>query len=380
MFFLIRPVGFNCQAKCHYCYYKSFGIDVKKNYRMNIQLMESLIDDLANLPNKSHTFCLHGGEPLLIGKHWFKKFLGLISEFTARQSDISLHVAVQTNGLVIDDEWVSLFYEGGVGISISVDGPEIVHDSCRIFNSGIGTHNKVINNINLMAKNGIPIGAIAVLTSKTLAIPPHDFFSYFQNLPLKNGLDITPYIETGSSVIEQEAMKNFEANPEKLTLYLKELFDLWLFQPDGENRLEIRMFEQLVGILLGFMPTLCSLTKGASCGRTPSILPNGDVIACDLDFTRATFRLGSLKSDPISVICSPDRLDNVQFAVVNSYEKRGCTHCSVVSYCGLTCPRHTFSDRDMSGYCRLMNSLVNHAKQRLNTVSKQVFSKEVELY
>ncbi len=347
---------------------------------MDISIVEKLLSGLHDIPQNFHTFCLHGGEPLLIGKKWFSSFIKLISDFNATSRGVTVSIAVQTNGLLIDQEWIELFKSGSIGVSVSIDGPEIVHDYARVDSSNNGTHARVLSNIESISKNGIAVGAIAVLTKKTMEISPSEFFDYFQKIPLKNGLDITPYIETGSSDLELKAAETYEATSEQLTTFLKDLFDIWLYHSCATSRIDIRMFEQLVGILLDFIPTLCNLTQGASCGKTPSILPNGDVLACDLDAGQLNFKLGSLLTGDIKTICSPENLNELHNSIISGYQSRGCDICDIARYCGLTCPRHTFSNRDHSGYCKMMKALVTHAKDQLNNVSSNIFSETIDFH
>ena len=107
-------------------------------------------------------------------------------------------------------------------------------------------------------------------------------------------------------------------------------------------------------------------------------MPNGDVYACDLDVIGLDFRMGSLYSESIADICSMNRLDVLHQKVRSGLELRGCTKCSLVAYCGLTCPRHTFSTRDHSPYCFMMENLVSHVKNRLNELSHALYDEPIE--
>ena len=93
---------------------------------MSLDVVDKLLNSLVEI-DEEHTICLHGGEPLLIGKKWFAQFIKMIDRHEISQSK-SLRLGVQTNGLLIDERWVELFVKGNVDISLSVDGPPEVHD------------------------------------------------------------------------------------------------------------------------------------------------------------------------------------------------------------------------------------------------------------
>lgn len=343
---------------------------------MPIAIVRRLLDGLHAIPG-NHTFCLHGGEPLLVGKEWFGELLETVSFYNSSHvEDGTVSVTLQTNAILVDEEWVRLFKEGQISVSLSLDGPEDVHDAARVDRRSLGTHAKVLSSIQVLADAGIRLGCIAVATAKTVEQDPREYYDYFKSLPLLNGLDITPYIETGSTPIELAAKRSYEPEPQLLTRFLCELFDLWLLDQDSDKKVDIRMFEQLVGVILDFKPSLCSLMQGASCGRTPSVLPNGDVYACDLDvdIDGLEFKMGSLLVDSIADICSGDRLEDLHSKFSAGMRARGCVTCDVLQYCSLTCPRHTFSNRDHSPYCRMMHEIVGHAKKRLDGVSRSAFS------
>jgi len=346
--------------------------------KMEVSTVRRLLEGLGGLLGE-HTLCLHGGEPLLIGKQWFAEYLELVGEHNRANSGCPpVSLTVQTNGILVDKGWVELFRRGDVGVSVSLDGPKEIHDYARVSAANGGTHEAVLSRIKMMAGSGIRLGAIAVISKRTLEMPPSEFYRYFRDIPLENGLDFVPYIETGSSEIEQEAKEALEADEKALSKYLRDLFDLWLFDTDMVHRVDLRIFEQMVGIALGFTPSLCSLTQGASCGRTPNLMPNGDIYACDLDVLGLDFRLGSVFHDGIAEICSPYRLKQLHEKIMAGLRARGCTECRLIGFCGLTCPRHVFSSRDHSPYCKMVEELVDHAEKRLNAISNDAFHHSIE--
>jgi uncharacterized protein len=335
-----------------------------------------LLDGLLTLEQNNFTICLHGGEPLLAGKQWFAGFLNLIRDFHSHDSGKDISLAIQTNGALIDGEWADMFKQGEVGVSLSIDGPKNIHDFSRTDMSGNGSYEKIMSSIDLLRGKGIQPSAIAVLTKKSLESTPTDFYNHFIDIGIKD-IDVTPYIETGATEVEDTAKHRYEAPAYEIGKYLADLFDVWLFNQDSKNLVNIRMFEQTIAVLLGFIPTVCNMQEGRSCGKNPCIMPNGDILACDLETEDIKLKLGSLASDDLKNILSAERIQELNNYIDRGLERMGCTLCRLRSVCGLTCPRHTFSKRDHTDYCNLQSTFIDHVKARLNDVALNTFEESI---
>ena len=106
---------------------------------MDLSIVDRVIEGLQTLPERFHTICLHGGEPTLIGKAWFKDFVFKVNAFNQSRADKRISIAIQTNGIEVDEDWIELFKLGSVGVSVSIDGPEVIHNSARVDRKGNGT-------------------------------------------------------------------------------------------------------------------------------------------------------------------------------------------------------------------------------------------------
>lgn len=106
-------------------------------------VMNAVIDQLAGLSQSQPrplSVVLHGGEPLLLGVDATERFVeGLKSSLRA---DAGLHI--QTNGVLLTDEFIDVFDRYDVGISISLDGPLELHDRNRRDRHGDGSHERVV--------------------------------------------------------------------------------------------------------------------------------------------------------------------------------------------------------------------------------------------
>jgi uncharacterized protein len=110
---------------------------------MTEAVMSSVIDQLGALSHSQArplSVVLHGGEPLLLGVAATERLIqGLKSSLRV---DVGLHI--QTNGVLLTDEFIDVFDRYDVGISISLDGPAELHDRNRRDRQGDGSHERVV--------------------------------------------------------------------------------------------------------------------------------------------------------------------------------------------------------------------------------------------
>lgn len=377
MFVILRPVGLACQSSCRYCYYKAGHRQLRDSSpgRLDLDLAQKLVRELLTIPG-SHTICFHGGEPLLVGKGWFAAFVGFVEEHQHQEDVASVSLALQTNGLLIDREWVDIFRRGKIGVSVSVDGPEVIHDHARRNTDGEGTFRSVMGNVELLRDYGFRVTAISVVTRRTLDYSPQEYLRFFASSGFRE-IDITPYVETGESEVERLAREEFEPPPERLLPFFTELFDAWFFASDP--RVEVRSFEQTVGALLGFVPSLCTRQRGISCGHTPCLMPDGQMFACDLETEGGELLLGNLSTEPLSNIASEARLGALHNRIRAAFATKGCEECELFGFCSYACPRFAFSKRNYGAYCDLTRAFVGHVKHRIESLSLDLFDDRVRL-
>lgn len=88
-----------------------------------------------------------GGEPLIAGKGFFVKLHQIVRELNVRRAPV--HIGVQTNGTLIDEEWCSIFKRGGYLIGLSLDGDEEAN-RLRIGADGQPTFERVLQSAKLL--------------------------------------------------------------------------------------------------------------------------------------------------------------------------------------------------------------------------------------
>jgi uncharacterized protein len=85
---------------------------------------------------------LHGGEPLLAGPTRIRYLLRQLRSTVPETCD--LDVGVQTNGLLLDDEWCELLLAERIQVGISLDGDLEANDRHRRYEDGRSSHAEVV--------------------------------------------------------------------------------------------------------------------------------------------------------------------------------------------------------------------------------------------
>ena len=152
---VILKVVQRCNLNCTYCYVYNRGDDSWK-HRPGL-ISEKVVDQLILRINEhceaynlsGFTVELHGGEPLLLGKSKMRSILDRIQ----RNCQVTVHFTMQTNGLLLDRDWIALFEEFQVSFGISIDGPPKFADEFRILRKdGSGSTSKVLEIVQELRK------------------------------------------------------------------------------------------------------------------------------------------------------------------------------------------------------------------------------------
>lgn len=169
----LEPVG-ACNLGCAYCYAAKAPTD-----SLDEDVWLDVLRQIAGYAGEMRYEAVHcvwlGGEPLLAGKQFFTRVASLTAALAATTT---IRHFVQTNGLLLDDDYCRLFRDAGIQLGVSLDGPAAVHDALRLTNQGEPTHGRVMEGIGLLRDHRVPFGCVAVVTRQTLGREQaiYDFF------------------------------------------------------------------------------------------------------------------------------------------------------------------------------------------------------------
>jgi uncharacterized protein len=160
---MLLQITQRCNLSCAYCPYAGNGkFDrAHSELSMNWDTAQKAIDFFLAKSTKSATITLgfYGGEPLLEYK-LITKIVSYLNKYACKNNII---YQITTNGTIMNDDIIELFMKNEFNITISIDGPERLHNKNRRFSdTGEGTFSIIYANLVKLKKNGIKFAINAV--------------------------------------------------------------------------------------------------------------------------------------------------------------------------------------------------------------------------
>jgi uncharacterized protein len=331
---MAKAVGARCNLRCAYCYYlDKAGLLPAAPPVMSGELLERYVRErLAAAPvGATVHFEWHGGEPLLAGLDFFRTAVSLQRKYARAGQRVTN--GVQTNGLLVDDEWASFLGEAGFSVGLSIDGPARFHDAVRRTPADGPSHEAAVRAFQLLKTRRAFVNVLCVISGANVGAPAevYDFFrglgaTYLQFLPLVTHLGggrVSPLTPASEAVGE----------------FLIRVFDRWIAGDVG--RIVIQTFDEALRPLFGAEHSLC--VHRPTCGNVLVLEREGSVFSCD-HFVDAGHRLGSLADRPLSKLAGLP--EQVRFgAAKRDALPAACRVCDMLVFCNGGCPKDRFVDQ-----------------------------------
>jgi uncharacterized protein len=220
---LVVKITKHCNLRCSYCYEFPY---LANKHVMPLTKISALIDHVASYEFDTETplagddgyeFIWHGGEPFMVPIEHYER----IGELQRQKlGPLAYTNVTQTNLTILTDrhlDWLkreTFIKRGGLGFSFDVYGDQ------RRDIRGQRTTQKVLKNLKTLMDNGIPAGAITVLSRSTIR-HVENIFRFYDGL----GIDfrLLPYhLET-----EPQQTADSGVSPDDIAGVFCTLFDLW---------------------------------------------------------------------------------------------------------------------------------------------------------
>jgi uncharacterized protein len=292
--------------------------------RMSLETLERMVDTFLFYSYPNSVFAFQGGEPTLAGLPFFRKLVELQQQYGRNGQAVSN--AMQTNGMLIDEEWCELFRQYNWLVGISIDGPEEVHDRYRFNKAGKPTWKRVMESVRAMQRHKVEFNALCVLSQSNVE-KPREIYKFFRSV----GIDYLQYIPLSDFDSEGKPYP-FTITPEQYGRFMCETFDLWW--PE-RRKVRIRWFDNVAEALAGQKPGNCTMHE--TCDSYVVVEYSGDVYPCDF-FVESSWKLGNLNLDSWPEIAR--RQKRYSFAKNKALLHPTCQVCEWQNICKGGCPKH----------------------------------------
>ncbi len=344
---MAKPTGSVCNIDCTYCFYlekEALYPERNKNWRMTDETLETYIQQHIAAQRGDHVlFAWQGGEPTMMGLDFFRRVVALCAKYANGKK---IEHALQTNGIVLNDEWASFFAENQFLIGLSIDGPAHLHNQYRVNRAGKGTHEQVVAAMALLKAHNVAFNTLTVVGKHNVghAREVYDFLlaagsRHMQFIPLVERMSTEE-----SSVLNLVLPGESAATLAPWTVpswqfgeFLNQIFDIWI-QRDVEH-VSVQMFDVALAAWTGQPPVLC--VHSETCGHAFALESNGDLYNCD-HFVYPEHLLGNIHQQSI------EEMNNSEQANAFGLAKRetltpDCRRCDYRFACHGGCPKHRFA-------------------------------------
>lgn len=272
-----------CNLRCSYCHDWRDSLSPM----MAIDVQEALFRSLFQTASFSVVDVVwHGGEPTLMGRARMEKAF-----FLQRMYCDGKHVirnTVQTNGTLIDEDWIRFFRRFRVRVGVSVDGPAGVHDTTRRGPHGQPSFALVSRGIRLLAESGLLSGLIMVATAALVGAGAAAIVDFLEETGVRDA-SILP-VRPGQDDAAADNMLSSSSYVSFLIAIERER------RRRGGSAPRIREIENARLAVSGAAAPHCELL-GNCIGAFFSVEPDGSVWHCDKFNGDETYRLGNVQTD-----------------------------------------------------------------------------------
>jgi len=344
-----------CNINCSYCYLPNRD----SRHRMSIDavgvISKKIFDFFAPLP-PDISIVWHAGEPLAAPVDWYRAAFAAIDRNLTPGTTV--RYSFQTNGTLLNAEWIRLIKDHNIRVGISLDGPREIHDLNRRTRAGKGTFDATMRGVRVLQDAGLPFHIIGVLTKASLE-DPDAMFSFL----VENGIS-----EVGFNIDEIEAENKSsslseESAPAKFVRFFTRLIEL---NELNGRPLTLRELQHCVALILSRPPDFVSTESSPFAILSVDYLGNCSTFSPELlgveNAEWSNFIIGNLLTDDLEAILSGQRFLRLRDAVTRGVELCRAT-CEYFEVCGGGAPSNKFYELGTfegseTLHCRLMKKAI----------------------
>ena len=360
-----KPAGSICNLDCHYCYYlkKKHLYPESESFRMPDGILEKyIVQHIEASPESVIRFSWHGGEPTVLGLDYFRKIVAL--QHKHQPANRRIANGIQTNGILLDEDWCRFFAAEDFVVGLSLDGPQEMHDRCRVTKDQKPTHEQTMHGYKLLQQHRIYCDILCVVNAHNVRHPTQ-VYRFFKKI---NSQYVTflPLVEPNPDV--EGGVSSRTVTAEAWGAFLCAIFDEWVSQDIGQVKVQI--FEEASRTAFNQDHSLCIFRP--TCGDIPVIEHNGDFFSCD-HYVDTEHNLGNIQETPLVELLESQEQRAFGQAKLETLPHY-CRACDVRAMCNGGCPKNRFlrtpdGEEGLNYLCSGYKSFFSHCRPFITEVA-----------
>ena len=364
---LIKPASSLCNLRCKYCFYADVSESRQRSSlgMMSLETLEQIVRRAFEYADGFAGFAFQGGEPTLAGLDFFRSLLTFQEKYNAKK--LPVHNSIQTNGMLINEDWAKFFSDHHFLVGLSLDGTRESHDALRQDAAGHGTFDRVIRAAETLSRYRVDFNILCVVNNFVARHPRRVYeqlksYGFLQFIPCLDGF---------------EAEKNaFSLTPARYTDFLRQTFDLYYRDFMSGHYVSVRNYDNYIHMLMGHPPENCAMNGQCSCYCV--VEGDGSVYPCDF-YVLDDWKLGHVADNTLSEMIASKRA--AEFIAASQYVSEKCRSCRYYPICRGGCRRErepfinghpglnrlcdcyrTFFDENLNRMLGIANILQHHGR------------------
>ena len=368
---MIKPASSNCNLRCKYCFYHDLAScrEMPSHGMMTLDTLEDILKKAFEFADGSMVMIsFQGGEPLLAGKDFFRGFAAMLPRLNTKRS--AVHVGVQTNGTLIDEEWCDIFLKNRYLVGLSLDG-DAVTNVLRIDAKGEDTFDRVYSAAKMLQAKKVDFNILTVITkpvvdniSRVYSFFRKNKFKHLQFIPCLKPLGMpkadTPesFYENGDEAENMMNAEDFHINADDYEIFLKKAFSLYTRDYIDGRYTSIRLFDNFVRLAHSQRAEQCGMN--GHCTHQYVIEADGEVYPCDF-YCTDEYSLGNILDTDFA------KLERSPRAIMFIEESLGieekCKECNYYRLCKNGCKRERIDLDKCTAYKNFFPYALPHLKR-----------------
>jgi len=332
---MAKPTGARCNLRCDYCFFlEKEQLYPGSDFRMSDEVMEAFITQTARAQQVPQvTLAWQGGEPTLMGLDFFRR--ARAAEAGRVPAGMTVERTLQTNGVLLDDEWCAWLAENDYLVGLSIDGPRELHDAYRHDLGGRPVFDRVVAAARRLQKHGAEFNVLCTVNAAN-ATHPLEVYRFFRDDLGARFIQLIPIVEVETPPEDgiPGTVTDRSVRPADYGSFLNAIYDEWVHHDVGE--MFVQTFDGVLTAHLRGTSSLCIFQP--TCGEGAALEHNGDLYSCD-HFVDPRYLLGNITETPVGELVRSEQ----QRAFARAKQETlpaFCRCCEYLFACNGECPKN----------------------------------------